>query len=209
MSTLAPHPIRLVVTDDLRRSRLTVFFRLLLLIPHLIWWRLWQIVAFVVALLAWICALVIGRPPAPFHRFLGAFVRYQTHFFAFATLIGNPFPGFVGKRGSYPIDLETPTDPQRQNRLVTLVRIFLAIPAVIVDGVLTYALLVVAILGWFASLVRGQMPEGLRDLGAYALRYNGQVSAYVLLQTARYPHSSPRAEFVAPSPAPAAPSATT
>ena len=28
------HPIRLVVTDDLRRSRLTVFFRLLLAIRH-------------------------------------------------------------------------------------------------------------------------------------------------------------------------------
>ena len=30
------HPIRLVVTDDLKRSRLTVFFRLLLVIPHAI-----------------------------------------------------------------------------------------------------------------------------------------------------------------------------
>jgi hypothetical protein len=31
------HPIGLIVTDDLKRSRLTVFFRLLLVIPHLIW----------------------------------------------------------------------------------------------------------------------------------------------------------------------------
>ena len=36
MESSAPaHPIRLVVTDDLDRSRLTVFFRLLLAIPHL------------------------------------------------------------------------------------------------------------------------------------------------------------------------------
>ena len=28
------HAVRLVVSDDLRRSRLTVFFRLLLVIPH-------------------------------------------------------------------------------------------------------------------------------------------------------------------------------
>lgn len=33
--------MRLTVTDDLRRSRLTVFFRLLLAIPHFIWWTLW------------------------------------------------------------------------------------------------------------------------------------------------------------------------
>ena len=29
----SPHPIRLAVFDDLKRSRLTVFFRLLLAIP--------------------------------------------------------------------------------------------------------------------------------------------------------------------------------
>ena len=30
------HPIGLIVTDDLHRNRLTVFFRLLLAIPHFI-----------------------------------------------------------------------------------------------------------------------------------------------------------------------------
>jgi hypothetical protein len=34
------HPIGLVVTDDLRRSRLAVFFRLLLVIPHVSAWLL-------------------------------------------------------------------------------------------------------------------------------------------------------------------------
>ena len=33
----ASHPIHLVVTDDLSRNRLTVFFRAILVIPHLIW----------------------------------------------------------------------------------------------------------------------------------------------------------------------------
>ena len=32
-----PHPIHLVVTDDLERNRLTVFFRLILAIPLFIW----------------------------------------------------------------------------------------------------------------------------------------------------------------------------
>ena len=35
------HPIRLLVADDLRRSRLTVGFRLFLAIPHLIWLAGW------------------------------------------------------------------------------------------------------------------------------------------------------------------------
>ena len=37
-------PIRLTVADDLRRSRLTTFFRLLLAIPHIVWLLLWGIV---------------------------------------------------------------------------------------------------------------------------------------------------------------------
>ena len=31
------HPVRLVLADDLRRSRLTVCFRLLLALPHFVW----------------------------------------------------------------------------------------------------------------------------------------------------------------------------
>ena len=38
------HPVQVVVEDDLQRSRLTVFFRLLLAIPHFIWFVLWSIV---------------------------------------------------------------------------------------------------------------------------------------------------------------------
>jgi hypothetical protein len=38
-----PHPIHLVVTDDLQRNRVTVFFRFFLTIPHLIWLMVWGI----------------------------------------------------------------------------------------------------------------------------------------------------------------------
>ena len=37
------HPIGLVVDDNLRRNRLTVFFRLLLAIPQAIWLAVWSI----------------------------------------------------------------------------------------------------------------------------------------------------------------------
>jgi hypothetical protein len=202
VSEPAPHPIKLHVIDDLRRSRLTVFFRLLIAVPHIVWYYLWGLLARIVAVLTWLSALVTGRPPRPFHRFLGAYVRYQNHLWAFLSLIGNPFPGFLGTRASYPVDLETPVAPETQHRLVTFFRLLLAIPAMLLSAALTYALAVVALLGWFVSLVRGRMPEGLRDLGAYILRYSGQVNAYVYLQTARYPRSSPRQDFAPPSTAP-------
>jgi hypothetical protein len=192
-----PHPVRLTVTDDLRRSRLLVFFRLPVAIPHIVWLVLWTIVALLVAVLNWFCALVIGRTPRPFHRFLGAYMRYSTHLNAFLYLVGNPFPGFVGKPGSYPVELEL-GPMERQKRLVTFFRLFLALPAFVVVGGLNAALFVAGFLGWWVSLVRGQMPDGLRNLGAYSLRYSGQVYAYTLLLTERYPDSGPRPDPASP-----------
>ena len=64
------HPVQLVVEDDLERNRLTVFFRLLLAVPHLIWMTLWNLAAIIVAIDNWIATLISGRPPAGLHRFL-------------------------------------------------------------------------------------------------------------------------------------------
>ena len=48
------------MTDDLRRSRLTVFFRLFLAIPHFIWFGLWSFAVIVVAIVGWVAALITG-----------------------------------------------------------------------------------------------------------------------------------------------------
>jgi hypothetical protein len=185
-----PHPVSLAIEDDLRRSRLTVFFRLLLTLPHFVWLFLWWIAAFFAGIAMWLAALVTGRPPAALHRFLAAFLRYATHVYAYLMLTANPFPGFTGRAGSYPVDPRLP-GPERQPRLVTAFRLFLAVPALVVSGALGGLLLVGALLGWFASLAVGRMPRSLREAQAYALRYSTQVSAYLLLLTGRYPYSGP------------------
>ncbi len=192
-----PHPVRVDVTDDLRRSRVLTFFRLPISIPHIVWFVLWTIPAAVAALLNWLCALVTGRAPRPFHRFLSRYVRYSTHLWAFLFLIGNPFPGFTGKPGTYPIEVELPpSEPQR--RLVTLVRGLLAIPALFILTGLSGALSIAGILGWFVALFLGRMPDGLRNLGAYVLRYGAQTGAYFYVLTERYPDSGPRPDATSP-----------
>ena len=143
------------------------------------------------------CAVVTGRPPRPFHRFLSRFIRYATHVYAFAFLVGNPFPGFVGKPGSYPVDLELPA-PEPQSRLITGFRLFLAIPALLISGGLGGALFVAAFLGWFVGLFLGRMPVGLRDLGAFSLRYSAQVNSYFYFVTAAYPNSGPKPDPSSP-----------
>jgi len=185
------HAVRLVGdADDLRFSRTTVFFRLPLAIPHLVWLVLWTVVAWIVAIVAWFATLAQGTPPAALHRFLSRYVRYSLHVNAFVYLAANPFPGFAGEQGSYPLDLELPP-PGRQSRTVTAFRIFAAIPALLVNGALGWGLLVAGFLTWFVALFRGAAPWGLRNLSAYALRYAAQLNAYVYLLTDAYPHASP------------------
>jgi len=184
------HPITLRVDDDLRRSRLTVFFRLLLSIPHLVWLGLWWIAAVVIAIPVWFIVLATGRLPASLHRFYAAFIRYGTHVGAFLYLAANPFPGFVGQPG-YPTEVEI-GGPERQNRWITGFRIILVIPAFMVAAPLGSVAFVAAVFGWFVSLFLGRMPLGLRNFIAFAVRYSAQVYAYVLLLTDRYPDSGPR-----------------
>ena len=58
--------------DDLRRSRLTVFFRLLLALPHIVWLLLWGIVAFFAVIANWFVTLFRGTPARGLHRFISA-----------------------------------------------------------------------------------------------------------------------------------------
>jgi hypothetical protein len=179
------HPIGLIVTDDLERSRLTVFFRLLLAIPHLIVLALWTFVADVALIVAWFAALFTGRLPDGLHSFLADYLRYSTRVNAYMLLLANPWPPF-GSGGSYPVDARI--DPALpQSRVTVFFRLVLAIPAAILVYVFRGVNGVVALLGWFYSLVLGRMHEGMRNVSAWLLRYELQTFAYVMLLTGQYP----------------------
>ena len=78
-------------------------------------------------------------------------------------------------------------------------RLLLALPAWIASTGLGGAAVVAAVLGWFAALATGRMPRGLRDLGAWSIRYTGQADAYLFFVTERYPYAGPY-EFAEPPP---------
>ena len=184
----SPHPIHLVVNDDLERNRLTVFFRLILAIPHFIFWALWSLAVSLVVIVAWVVGIFAGRIPDALHSFMAGYVRYSTHLYAYIGIVADPYPGFSGAPG-YPIDLEV-APAESQSRLTILFRIILAIPAAIVANVLQNVAGIVAILAWFYALFTGKANKGMRDLQAYCLRYQAQTHGYLLLLTQRYPSFS-------------------
>ena len=197
----------------MRRSRLTVFFRLPLATVHIVWLLLWSVLVVPAALGGWLIAIVRGRLPTPLHRFNAAYVRYTIHVYGFLSLVGNPFPGFVGAEGSYPIDV-TIAPPARQSRWKTGFRAILVIPALMLAGSLggsvqlggrygiTLGLLIaIALLGWFVALALARLPRGFHDGMALALGYWAQTLAYVVLLTDRYPNADPDALVGAERPA--------
>jgi 2-(1,2-epoxy-1,2-dihydrophenyl)acetyl-CoA isomerase len=181
-----PHPIRLTVTDDLQRWRLTVALRLLLALPHLAVLGLWSYLVALVGVVNWVITLVRGRPAAGIAAWTTRFVRYQTHVYAYVYFVADPFPSFRGWAGTYPVDLVV-DPPGRQARWKTLLRIVLVLPAYVFTVVLQYVLYVVAFLGGIYALFAGRYPRGFRDLSAYTLRYTAQTWGYLLLLTDRYP----------------------
>ena len=180
------HPVHLVVTDDLKRWRLTVALRWLLALPHLLVLAFWTYLALPVTVVNWFITLVRGRPSTGVHAWTSRFIRYQAHVYAYVYLVADPYPSFRGWPGRYPVELAI-APPAEQVRWKTLLRIILVIPAYVFATVLGYVLFLVAFLGGFFALATGRYPKGFRDLSAYCLRFQAQTFAYLLLVTDRYP----------------------
>jgi hypothetical protein len=187
-TSVTDHPIGLIVSDDLQRTRLTVFFRLLLAIPHIIVLYLWGIVAFCAAIVAWFAALFTTRVPDGLHNFMAQYLRYSTHVTGYLYLLADPWPSF-SPSDPYPIDVRI-GGPEPQGRLGVFFRIILAVPALILASIFRNVNGIVAFLGWFYALATGRMSQGMRDLSAWLLRYEVQTYGYVGLLTSRYPSLS-------------------
>ena len=180
------HPIRLVNHDDLRRSRLTVFFRMLLALPHYLWLMLYGFAAMFVVFAAWIVGTVRGSIPAGMHSFLVKYVRYRVYVSAYANLAADPFPPFNGAPGAYVVDIEI--DPAgHQRRLTIFFRMALAIPAQIISAVLNSLLSVITFFSWFYALVLGRQSPGMEKVLLYGIRYQAQTYGYAYFLTGRYP----------------------
>ncbi len=153
-----PHPITVVNADDRRRWRLTTTLRYPLALPHIYLVELWTLLALLVAIVNWFIALVRGQTPAAVHAWFERYLRYTTHVGAYALLLADPYPRFRGWPGTYPVDLRV-DPPVTQSRWKILIRIVLAIPALVFAYVLGIVGSVVAVLSWFVAVTTARVPR--------------------------------------------------
>src|SRR5207302_6121345 len=117
------------------QRRLTIAFRIILAIPHLVYFYVLSLVAVLAAVVAWFCALVLGRLPAGFATFLGRVVQYGTRVWAYGFfLLTDRYPPFSLSEADYAVSVEL--TPGRLNRAAVLFRFILFVPATIVVNIL-------------------------------------------------------------------------
>lgn len=177
--------------EPLRRRRLTAFFRLVLVVPQQIVLGVWAAIIPAAAAVAWLAALIDGRVPPWLLRFLAAFARYDGQVTAWFHLLSDRYPDPLHTQ-EHPFAVEVP-ERHSQPRLVTLLRLPLALPAIVLTSVFGVVLVLVAVGAWFAALTLGRTTAGLQELGIFCLRYQLETLAYVLLLSASYPRLEPPA----------------
>jgi hypothetical protein len=169
-----------------------VLLRVPLVIPHYIVLSVWTFLIIPTVAVAWLALLVEGRLPKWLHRQLAAFVRYQGQVTAWFGLLSARYPD-PSHTQDHPFRIVL-ADRPRQRRLVTLLRLPLALPALILGSVLNVVFSATAIPAWFAGVIFGRTTAGLQELGTFCLRYVLEVQAYVLLVTPAYPRLAPPPE---------------
>jgi hypothetical protein len=89
------YPVRFVSGEQSEgRNRLTVAFRVILVIPHMIVLYFVLLAAFFVLIAAWVAGIIAGRVPEGMHNFLAGTLRWNTRVNAYFQLLTDAYPPF-------------------------------------------------------------------------------------------------------------------
>ncbi len=210
------YPVAFDVEPQLTgRNRLTVAFRIILAIPHLIivggpgfalgggwfYWRngfeSWRFgggfsgsgvlgaVAFVVAVVAWFAIVFTGDHPRGLWDLTRMYMRWRTKAVAYTAMFRDDYPPFG--EAEYPVTYEIAYPDQPRNRWSVGLRVFYLIPHAIVLFFLNIAWAVTSVIAWFAILFTGEYPAGLYRFGVGVMRWGIRVESYALLMRDEYP----------------------
>jgi hypothetical protein len=170
-----------------QRSRRTVLFRWLLVIPHIVVLWVWSILAFFAVVIAWFALVLTARYPQGLYGFLAGFLRYSTAVYGYAALLTDRYPPFGTDTDGYPVRLRIPPPEPSYDRLKAAFRLLLAIPVLIVAYAMQVVWEVGAFIAWFVILILGKQPKGLQDMIALGLSYQQRAYAYVMLLDEDWP----------------------
>jgi Domain of unknown function (DUF4389) len=192
------YPVRVAFDPPERIPRWLPLVVWLLVIPHLL--VLWAvgIVAEVCVVIGWFAILFTGELPEGLARFVALMIRYQTRVMTYGMFLQEEYPPFEypgegTDPGDYPrVRVEMDPALTDRNRVTVLLRYFLVLPHLFVLIFVGIAAGVAAFIAWFAVIITGQWPAGLRDFVLGYVRWSTRLSGYAYLLTDAYPPFSTR-----------------
>ena len=174
------------VTYEEQRNRLTVAFRFILAIPHLIVAYVWRELAQIVGVIQWFIIVFTGKRNEGLWKLQQSWLGYYSRVLGYMSLLYDPYPAFGTDPGNAPVRTEISYE-ESANRLTSGLRFLWIIPAVIVAIFVGIASAVVTLISWFAILFTGKQPRGMWDFVLKSVRYTLQLETYALLMTDTYP----------------------
>jgi hypothetical protein len=182
------YPVSFEVDYVERRSRLTTFFRLILVIPVGIVLYVFGLLAYIAIVIAWFAIVITTRYPKGLYDFVANYTRMLARVTAYAALLSDPYPPFGGGADdAYPVRMRFAGPLERYSRVRTFFRALLSIPIVILRYVMNILLEIGAIAAWVVIVITGRLPRGLFDAMILANSYMARSDAYLFLLTETYP----------------------
>lgn len=182
------YPVAFEMDYVKRRSRLSTFFRYILVWPQLFFGLFYSIAFYVVWIVSWFALLFTGRWPDSLYEFSGRFLRYLTRVNAYLYLGVDKYPPFSGADDdSYPVRVHIAPPQARYSRLKVLFRMLYAILAMVIRYAMSIVIAFVSFLSWFVIVITGRQPESLQDALNFALSYTTRADALIFLITETYP----------------------
>ena len=180
--------VQLIAAGPSKQRRLTVAFRLILVIPQLFVLFFLDLAGLVVTFLGWWAALFTGRLPDFAVSYLSGLARWNIRFYGYLFLLTDAYPPFnFDDDPAYPVVIAIP-EPGRLNRFAVFFRFILVIWAyIVVNLVVAGASTIVSFIAWLITLITGKLPAPLHLAFTAVLRYWTRYYCYLNLLTPTYP----------------------
>ncbi len=187
-----PYPARLEFRNEYRIARWRPLAQWLLAIPQLAIVGALNSLRNVLTVISLFTVLFTKRIPRPIFDAIAMIYRYEWRALSYAMFLHDDYPPFdftVGAEDdrAEPHTTLSITYPEELNRWKPLYKWILAIPHYFVILALLIAGVVTFLVGFFAVLITGEYPHGIRDFLVNVYRYMLRVQAYIALLTDQYP----------------------
>ena len=181
------YPVRVDAQRQEEYHRFLPLVKWLLAFPHYIVLFFLAIGVIFVKIIAFFAVLFTGRYPRGMFDYVVGVLRWSWRVTAYVYLLRDEYPPFsLDPDPSFPAELEIDY-PERIDRWRPLVQWLLAIPYLIVAGVLVAVAGIVAFIGVFVILFTKELPEGMFKLILIPYRWQMRGSAYAYFMVDRYP----------------------